>query len=282
MDPQLERLLNDSLFRYSDSLTIGYLIALRGYANPVNMEGINGREYAKGFDIGLKDRETLEKEGRRLPVFFGYVPDGALPLKVGQEVTIPKGTLIWYRGTSERSKRARKIKIHHFISGSNFHVAHHGELVRATSPKVVWPGGGGYWSEVDINDIPEALEAVRKKEADERHNTQLVRIQAMESVLNKVVEDLQTTPVPEKAHFTCHTSRSNEYVQYDAIVDDTKVANISIDTYYVDGKLTLRINVTSSVCHDMARARVVFAALSWVMAQAERIDATYLQPWNAQ
>lgn len=86
--------------------------------------------------------------------FEGYYEKHELPLKPGQMVTIKKGTVIKTVGKDPKpAGRTYKIEIHHILCGMT-----DGE--KKTPPKVVWPGPGGYWSEADINDIPEALEAL--------------------------------------------------------------------------------------------------------------------------
>lgn len=84
--------------------------------------------------------------------FEGYVPDHELPIKQGDTVTIPKGTLVRNvnKGTNI-SRRTYKIRVDHFISG----YTHEGVNI---PPMVCWAGAGGYWSECDINDIPEAIQ----------------------------------------------------------------------------------------------------------------------------
>lgn len=47
----------------------------------------------------------------------GYQDNSALPIKKGQEVTVPKGTLYNYRGKLVEAKRAYKVKVDHLLSG---------------------------------------------------------------------------------------------------------------------------------------------------------------------
>jgi len=84
-----------------------------------------------------------------MPRLEGYIPRDELPIKQGDRVTIKKGTLVRNvnKGTAPAG-RNYKVTIHHFISGS-----------RHSPTMVVWPGSGGYWSECDINDVPEANDA---------------------------------------------------------------------------------------------------------------------------
>lgn len=79
-----------------------------------------------------------------------------MPIKRGDRVTILKGAVIHnlHKGTYVAG-RTYKVKAHHILSGYRSH-GDNGEDIHH-SPKVRWPGAGGYWSEVDINDVPEAF-----------------------------------------------------------------------------------------------------------------------------
>jgi hypothetical protein len=102
----------------------------------------------------LIQKSGANTAGRRTMArkFEGYVPDHELPIKQGDTVTIPKGTLVRNvnKGTNI-SRRTYKIRVDHFISG----YTHEGVNI---PPMVCWAGAGGYWSECDINDIPEAIQ----------------------------------------------------------------------------------------------------------------------------
>ncbi len=81
--------------------------------------------------------------------YEGYHDTSALPLRPGMIVTIPKGTLVVTRNQPPRpAGKTYKVKINHLMCGSSH--------VTVTNPRVVWAGTGGYWSEVDLNDVPEA------------------------------------------------------------------------------------------------------------------------------
>lgn len=87
--------------------------------------------------------------------YVGYHDDKDLPLKAGDIVTIRKGVTIFTTHPDGRGKvagRTYKIKIDHVLWGCT----RDGEHYR--NPSVRWPGSGGYWNEVDINDVPEAGE----------------------------------------------------------------------------------------------------------------------------
>jgi len=90
--------------------------------------------------------------------FTGYVPNDQLPVKKGDVVTIRKGVTVHTTRPAKNRKgyvrhtagRTYKIVVDHVLNGT-----HHIEDEWHTNPSVRWPGTGGYWCEVDINDIPE-------------------------------------------------------------------------------------------------------------------------------
>lgn len=107
--------------------------------------------------------------------FEGYCEQSELPFKPGDIVIIPKGTKIRHMHFGDiEAKKTYKIRVHHLMPGSsatpNMMDAEEREkygltpdkvtgedfyrgYFPLTNPKVVWPGAGNYWSEVDINDI---------------------------------------------------------------------------------------------------------------------------------
>jgi hypothetical protein len=91
--------------------------------------------------------------------FVGYCK--VLPIKNGDVVTIRKGTLVWHRGEKNPAGRTFKVKVDHILSGVTLtdgdraYNERHGRSGSDVNPRVVWAGSGGYWSEADINDIPE-------------------------------------------------------------------------------------------------------------------------------
>jgi hypothetical protein len=279
MDPQLQRLLSDPIFRHGDAIMIGYLVALRGYEKPPQMEGVRDEAYNRGLELGRKDREA-----GRTPAFIGYCPDDLLPIKRGQTVTIPKGVTITYRGEKKVNERTRKVKVDHLLNGTNFHGNHRGDAVPPTSPSVRWPGSGGYWSEVDINDVPEAREAVKAAQ----HQVYLEEAAVMAEKLEGVLEEARKTAasyvaLTAKEGFHVRFHSDGKSLQMDAVTDDhTTIASLSVETYFTARKFSLRINITSNICRALPDARLVFRALSLVMATAEKIDTEYCQPWNQQ
>ena len=95
--------------------------------------------------------------------FEGFHETGALPVKRGDTVTILKGTTIHTTmpRPEDRTRVARKtykIRVDHVLNGTSDTRLVDGVCVATptSSPSVRWPGVGGYWHEVDINDIPEA------------------------------------------------------------------------------------------------------------------------------
>lgn len=89
--------------------------------------------------------------------FQGYCDK--LPVADGDVVTILKGTRIKTTHPSKKEKvanRTYKVKVHHVLPGMDAHLSYRKETVSAVNPSVRWAGEGGYWHEVDINDVPEA------------------------------------------------------------------------------------------------------------------------------
>jgi hypothetical protein len=90
--------------------------------------------------------------------FIGYYDESELPIKTGDFVTIRKGTIVHTIGREPRpARKTYKIKINHILNGVMRYRDHSGQPVECQNPRVRWPGPGGYWSDVDINEIPEAL-----------------------------------------------------------------------------------------------------------------------------
>jgi hypothetical protein len=97
--------------------------------------------------------------------FEGYHEDHEIPVKKGDRVTIRKGTMIRTRSPaitggykSKVTGRTYKVTVDHVLNGMNKPVGdeRHNPSYAVQPPSVRWPGTGGYWFEVDINDIPEA------------------------------------------------------------------------------------------------------------------------------
>jgi hypothetical protein len=141
---------------YTSPLHQGYLDALYGKDQDPEQ---TCSEYEEGYIVGLCDRDELAA-GTQPPKFLGCYREDDLPIKRGQEVIIPKGTMVKVVGKPAKpAGRTYKITVAHVNSGNTFYVkgsAFRKEYIRPTSPKVVWPGTGGYWAEADLNDILKA------------------------------------------------------------------------------------------------------------------------------
>ncbi len=100
--------------------------------------------------------------------FVGYYEYYQLPVKKGQTVTIKKGTAI-KTTLPDPAKRERvagrtyKVLVDHVLPGRSTCDQVWDEATRTyvevrthyDNPSVRWAGEGGYWFEVDINDLPE-------------------------------------------------------------------------------------------------------------------------------
>ncbi len=91
--------------------------------------------------------------------FHGYHPKHELPIQRGDLVRIPKGTMVSRLGTGANigvkpAGRSYTVRVAHILQGAEYDDGPDGPTV--INPKVVWAGTGGYWAEVDINDILEA------------------------------------------------------------------------------------------------------------------------------
>jgi len=90
-------------------------------------------------------------------IYKGYNNPKDLPVQPGDMVTIPKGTVVRMTAPHKRKRVAKKtyqIKVDHILPGSNTCLVG-GKFSKSSNPTVRWLGIGGYWQEVDINDIPE-------------------------------------------------------------------------------------------------------------------------------
>lgn len=87
-------------------------------------------------------------------MFTGYNDVSTIPLKRGDKVRIPKGTMVLSRKTGKSAPAGRGyiVVVHSISCGRNEHI-YRGEVVPAVNPAVVWPGSGGYWCEADVNDV---------------------------------------------------------------------------------------------------------------------------------
>lgn len=89
--------------------------------------------------------------------FVGYHEESELPIKPGMTVTIRKGTIVKTVGREPKpAGRNYKVTVHHILPGVTRHRDFRNDQIDFVNPSVCWPGPGGYWSEADINSIPEA------------------------------------------------------------------------------------------------------------------------------
>jgi len=85
-------------------------------------------------------------------MFEGFHDKRTLPIKPGQMVTIKKGVMVRTVGREPKpAGKTYRVKVAHLLSG-----AFRPGDSECQNPSVCWAGPGGYWSEVDINDVPEA------------------------------------------------------------------------------------------------------------------------------
>lgn len=91
-----------------------------------------------------------------------HYPDDEIHIKPGDRVHVPRGVLVKTTAPGEDiliTKRSQTVTVHHVLPGSvgSAHPYKPGRKVAGTPPKVVWAGAGGYWKEVDINDVEKVM-----------------------------------------------------------------------------------------------------------------------------
>lgn len=89
------------------------------------------------------------------PRYFGFCRESELPIKKGDKVVIKKGTIIKnvHHG-DQPAGRTYTITVDHVLPGQDAHRMYHDtNKYGFTNPRIVWPGKGGYWSSVDINEV---------------------------------------------------------------------------------------------------------------------------------
>ena len=97
--------------------------------------------------------------------FTGRIDLDTLAIKQGDIVTIRKGVMVHTHKGIKPAGRTFKVKIYRFDNGYVMpteeveYRKRHGKDVTQTvfNPHIVWPGSGGYWCWVDLNDVPEAV-----------------------------------------------------------------------------------------------------------------------------
>jgi len=121
----------------------------------LNISGVEAKAavFKIAYEVGVLEGEPKQ--------FEGYCEN--LPIKAGMTVTIKKGTIVKTIGRDPKpAGKTYKVKVHHTLCGQNQYRDSRGfmqtGIVPSKNPTVCWAGPGGYWSEADINDIPEAFE----------------------------------------------------------------------------------------------------------------------------
>jgi hypothetical protein len=128
----------------------GYLDGLYG-RDPNPELSQPGTEYEIGWLHGVEERKKVPLGGRP-PRYVGYTPVNQLPVKKGDTVTIRKGTSITFKGKVKPAGRTHDVVVDHVLPGTVSTLDRLG-FNAPQNPTVRWPGSGGYWSEVDINDL---------------------------------------------------------------------------------------------------------------------------------
>lgn len=92
-------------------------------------------------------------------MIIGNAPKDLLPIKPGDTVIIPKGTLLRSTRPGESkftARRTYRVQVKDIYSGYDarhdaYALRKHHTLLR--NPEVVWAGTGGYWTYADVNDV---------------------------------------------------------------------------------------------------------------------------------
>src|SRR3546814_5854835 len=146
----------------------------------------------------------LEKSGRSEAYFLGASP---MPrLRQGDLVTIRKDTRIFgtfpdslLHGRLENgrgyriAKKTYQVKIRNIYPGSMQQDWPHqtnGIGAYVSNPTIVFVGAGGYWAEVDLNEIPEAIEKLIAGDVD----SDRPRLSVRSAVAAVTPEDEPQTP----------------------------------------------------------------------------------------
>lgn len=100
-------------------------------------------------------------ENNEKKMMIGYTEN--LPIKGGDKVRIKKGTMIRTIMTVKLEKiagRTYTIKVAYTTPGKNYPKddPRHNESYVVENPKVAFLGAGGYWYEVDMNDVEKVNE----------------------------------------------------------------------------------------------------------------------------
>jgi hypothetical protein len=106
------------------------------------------RDYCRGV---LANWEELQK---KIGVYAG--PFRLSKFRSGQEVFVPEGAMVWYRGEPISVRRGGPVRIHMAAPG----FAYHDKCFVFKNPSITWAGSGGYWKELElgVGPLPEAFE----------------------------------------------------------------------------------------------------------------------------
>lgn len=145
----------------SSAIHQGYMAGLKG-ENPDEAMA-KSEDYSDGWLVGSEDRQKRLAEGvpedKIVPKYLG--PCTELPMKKGDKVSIPKGTIIDTINYGKRAAgRTYQVTLHDVYPGVPAHRdLHHGynetRIVRPTEPQLLWPGTSGYWSTASLNEVLE-------------------------------------------------------------------------------------------------------------------------------
>ena len=82
--------------------------------------------------------------------YKGYHSEHQLPIRRGEQVVIPKGVTVHTthpKRDTYVTARKQRVTVDHILPGRSEGGRH------LENPKVRWAGSGGYWCEVDINNL---------------------------------------------------------------------------------------------------------------------------------
>jgi hypothetical protein len=83
-----------------------------------------------------------------------FLPNEKMPFRQGNRIRIPAGTVV--DSTHPRRKRFTLTRAHTIVVNHTLPGIGYPDSLDRKSPRVCWPGTGGYWCEVDINDLVDA------------------------------------------------------------------------------------------------------------------------------
>lgn len=137
----------------------------------------------------------LEKSGRNEAYFIGGV-DPMPRFRKGEVITIKKGTVIYgtfpdslaerdsYGRPFRIAKRTYRVKVSHTYRGNMEQDWGHktnGVGARVINPVAVFSSAGSYWGEVDLNQVPEAIEKLKIGDVEPERRPSAAEIRAARS-----------------------------------------------------------------------------------------------------